>query len=149
MATTTTKLYGQFLMNALKALVTDISSSGTDIKACLLLDTYTFSQDNHVSYNDIKAYEVANGNGYTTGGASLTTKALSYSTKVTMFDADDVAWASSSITARYAALYDNSPSGDSNKKLLLLIDFGENKSTSSSTFLIAWSISGIFTITVA
>ena len=69
--------------------------------------------------------------------------------KVMTFDADDVAWANSTITARYAVIYDATPAADADKKLLAYVDFGADKSSSSGTFQITWNASGIFTVTAA
>lgn len=54
--------------------------------------------------------EVANGNGYTTGGDSVTATWTESSGTVT-FDSDDPSWTASggSITARFAVVYDDTP----------------------------------------
>lgn len=85
--------------------------------------------------------EVANGNGYTTGGATVTTPAFS-GTTTTVFDADDTSWTfSASKTARYGVLY-----GSSSSKLIGYLDFGSDQ-TSGGTFTITWNASGILNIT--
>ena len=57
--------------------------------------------------------EVANGNGYTTGGVALTNVVLTRSGNVVTFDCDDAVWNASggSITARYAVIYRNATDG--------------------------------------
>jgi hypothetical protein len=148
----TNKLYGNIFYNALMADITDISSAGTTIKCCLLDSGYTFNQDTHVSYNDIAADEISSSSpniGYTTGGATLTGKTLSYSNKVTTFDSVDASWSTATFTARYAVVYDDTPAAAADKKLLCIVDFGEDKSASAATFQIVWSASGIFSVTVA
>jgi len=144
----TAKLYGNFHLNASKKLINDLSSAATTIKVALCTSTYTPSQDNHTSYNDITG-EVAAGGGYSTGGATLATKTVTYAGTVVTFDADDVSWAASTITARYAVVYDATPAGATDKKLIGYIDFGGNMSTASATFQIVFNASGIFTVTVA
>ncbi|MGA2159115.1 MAG: hypothetical protein ABSG90_07835 [Dehalococcoidia bacterium] len=142
------KVYSKMHLNALKKLISDLSASGSTIKVSLHTSSYTPNQDTHESHADL-TNEVASGNGYTTGGVTLANKALTASGKVTTFDADDVSWANSSITARYAVIYDATPAADADKKLLAYVDFGADKTSSSGTFQITWNASGIFTVTVA
>jgi hypothetical protein len=93
--------------------------------------------------------EVANGNGYTTGGVTLANKAVTQSGKVVKFDADDVSWTNSTITARYAVIRTVPNGTAANQKLLAYVDFGVDKISSSGTFAITWNASGIFTDTAA
>jgi hypothetical protein len=90
--------------------------------------------------------EVANGNGYTTGGATLSGVAVStVTTNDAMFDANDVTWSASggSITASYARIVNSTDSTP-----LAFIDFGGSQSAGSGTdFKIVWNSSGIFTFT--
>jgi hypothetical protein len=149
MANPTAYIFGNAIHAAFSALVSDLDGAGTTLKCALLLDTYPFNQDTHISYADILAYE-ASGAGYSAGGVALTSPVLSYATKVTSFDCDDPLWITVTVsTVRYAAIYDSTPSGNSNKKLLVLIDFGENKAASAGTFKIVLSAAGVFSITVA
>ena len=105
-------------------------------------------QDANDYLDDLTDHEVANGNGYATGGATLASKTCVASGKVTTFDAADTAWTTSTITARYAVIY--FASGTASTSLLIgYIDFGADQSSSSGTFQITWNASGIFTITVA
>jgi hypothetical protein len=142
------KWYGQAY---LKAFNKEIDWDSDTIKVALFTTTYTPDQDTHV-YFDVSCTsgQIANGNGYTTGGATLANKTIGYTgaTNVTKFDADDVSWTSSSITAaRYAVIYDDSPA--SNKPLLGYVDFGEDRTSSSGTLQITWDAAGILTITPA
>ncbi len=145
----TLKFYGQFHLNLLNnKFNADLEASGTVVKAVLLTDAYTFNQDTHESYADISASEVANGNGYTTGGLTLTNKSASYASRVTTYDADDPTWAATSITAKYCVLVFYTPAAAADKKLILCLDFGENKTTSANTFEVDWDTGGIWTMTV-
>jgi hypothetical protein len=114
----------------------------------LCTSTYVPDQDNHV-FKDVSVTNEVSGTGYTTGGTALTSKTLTYTaaTNVIMFDAADVTWASSTITARYAVIYDDTPA--SNKPLLGYVDFGADQSSSNGNFTITWDVNGIFTITAA
>lgn len=145
MAAVTSKMYGQFLRKALNKEV-DWDSDTIKVMLCTAL---TIDQDGDVYLADVTKTEVASGNGYTTGGATLANKTITYAggTNVIKLDADDAAWANSTITARYAVIYDDAPA--TNKPVLGYVDFGENKSSSTGTFTVAWNASGIATITVS
>jgi len=110
------------------------------IKVALLGSTYTPSQS-HASWSNVSSHEVS-GTGYTAGGEALSNKGITPDTNNirSTFDADDVTWANSEITARYAVLYDDTASG---KPLIALVDFGEEKSSSNGSFTIQWHADGI------
>jgi hypothetical protein len=133
----TAKMYGQVSLKAFTGLV---NLSNDTIKVMLCTSGYTPDQDNHILVTDVNN-EVA-GTGYTTGGATLANKTINYdvSTNTVKFDADDVAWANSTITAaRYAIIYDSTTG-----ILLGYVDFGVDKSTTNITFNIEWDSAGIF-----
>ena len=96
-------------------------------------------------FEDDLTNEVANGNGYTTGGQLLANKSASYTgaTNTMMFDADDSVWASSTITARYAVIRDTTPGSAATNPLLGYIDFGEDVSSVNGPFTITWNAAGI------
>ena len=116
------------------------------IKVMLCTNAYTPDQDAHI-YKSAITNEVAGGNGYTTGGATLANKTLTYTgaSNTIKFDADDTQWTSSTITARYAVIYDDTPAVDSAKPLLGYVDFGADVSSSNGTFQITWDANGILT----
>jgi hypothetical protein len=137
--------YGQSL---LKALNKEIDFDTDTIKVMLCTSTYVPNQDTHV-YKDVSVTNEVTGTGYTAGGVALTTKTIAYdgTTNIIKLDADDVTWASSTITARYAVIYDDSPA--SNKPLLGYVDFGADQSSSAGNFTITWDVNGILKITVS
>lgn len=93
--------------------------------------------------------EVANGNGYTTGGATLTNVTVTKTGNDAAFDADDVSWSASggSITASYGILVNTTDSGS---PPVLFVDFGGSQSAGDGTqFKVIWAASGIITGTVA
>jgi hypothetical protein len=143
----TAKLYGQFF-NALANKEIDLNSD--TIKVALCTSSYTPDQDTHNYYDDL-TNQVANGNGYTTGGATLASPTFTYTgaSNVFKFDADDVTWSSSTITARYAVVYDDTPATSGTKPLICYVDFGADVSSTSSNFTITWNADGIFTVTVS
>ena len=77
--------------------------------------------------------EVANGDGYTTGGETLTISANPTSSGTTAYlDFSDVTWSDATITARGALIY---KSGGSDPAIAVL-DFGEDKTATSGDFTI-------------
>lgn len=141
------KLYGSFIA---KALNKEIDLDTDTIKVALLTSAYTPNQDVHDYFDDVVANEVT-GTGYTAGGATLTGKSVSYnpSTNETTFDADDVTLASSTITARYAVVYDASPATNATRPLIGYVDFTSDQSSTNGNFTITWDATGIVKITVA
>ncbi len=94
--------------------------------------------------------EVANGNGYTTGGESLAGVTWSQSSGVATLDANDIEWTASggSITARYAVVYSDTASGSDLIGYFLLDDTPTDvTATDGNTLTIKWNASGIFTLT--
>jgi hypothetical protein len=68
--------------------------------------TLSAATDGYITSN-----EVANGNGYTTGGVALASKAVTENSTSGVFDADDPQWTSATFTARGALIY-NKTLGD-------------------------------------
>jgi hypothetical protein len=141
------KLYGQFLA---KALNKEVDWDSDTIKVALLTSSYTPNQDTHDYYDDVSTYEVS-GTGYTAGGQTLGSKTVSYdaATNVIVLDAADTTWTSSTITARYAVVYDDSGATAGAKALIGYVDFSSDQSSTSGNFTITWDATGIVRITVA
>jgi hypothetical protein len=141
------KLYGQFLSQALNK---EIDWDTDTIKVALLTNSYTPDQDAHNYYDDVVANEVT-GTGYTAGGNTLANKTNTYNsaTNVIVLDADDTTWSSSTITARYAVVYDATPATNATKPLIGYVDFGSDQSSNNGNFTITWDATGIVRITVA
>lgn len=141
----TAKWYGNAF---LKAFNKEVDWDSDTVKVALCTSSYTPDQDAHDYFNDI-TNEVS-GAGYTAGGATLTGKTLTYigSTNTVKFDANDITWSSSTITARYAIIY-VATGNAATSPLLGYVDFGENISSSNGNFTITWHENGIFTITPA
>jgi hypothetical protein len=141
------KLYGQFLSQALNK---EIDWDTDTIKVALLTNAYTPDQDAHNYLDDVVANEVS-GTGYTAGGNTLANKTNAYNagTNVIVLDADDTTWSSSTITARYAVVYDATPATNATKPLIGYVDFGSDQSSSNGNFTITWDATGIVRITVA
>ncbi len=141
------KLYGQFLQ---KALNKEVDFDSDTIKVALLTSSYSPNQDTHDYYDDVVANEVT-GTGYTTGGATLASKTSTYDSanNVIVLDAADVTWSSSTITARYAVVYNDSGATAGTKPLIGYVDFSSDQSSTNGNFTITWDATGIVRITVA
>jgi len=131
-----------------KAFNKEIDFDTDTIKVALTTSAYTPDQDAHDYFNDIT--NQVTGTGYTAGGVTLASKTIGYTngTNVTKFDAADVSWTSSTITARYAVIYVDTGTA-STSALLAYVDFATDQSSSSGTFSIVWDAAGIFTTTAA
>ena len=140
----TTKTYGSLIT---KAFNKEIDWDTDTIKVALVANTYTPNQDTHDYWDDVSANEIS-GTGYTAGGITLSSKTVGYTagTNVTKFDAADVSWTSSTLTARYAVIYLSTATA-STSPLIGYIDFGSDQSSSAGTFSIVWDSAGIFTTT--
>lgn len=136
----TVKMFGQAPLNAFEG-VFDYDTNAIKVA---LFTTNTINQntdDNYTAFA-LANTEVANGNGYTTAGATLATKTHTSTTLVTSLGAANTAWTTATFTARTAVVYDSVTD-----KLLGYVDFGANQSVVAGTFTIAWSGGIIATIT--
>lgn len=141
------KVYGNAIA---KAFNKEVDYDTDTIKVMLLSSAYTPNQDSHSYVSDVRANEVT-GTGYTAGGATIANKLVTYdaATNTTKFDADDVTWAASTITARYAVVYDDAGATDATKPLLAYFDFTTDRASSNGEFTIRWGADGIFSATAA
>jgi hypothetical protein len=141
------KMYGQFLA---KALNKEVDFDSDTIKVALVSSAYTPNQDSHDYWDDVAANEVT-GTGYTAGGATLSGKTVTYdgASNVVVLDANDVVWASSTVTARYAVIYDDSGATNAQKVLIGYVDFGSDQSSTNGNFTVTWDATGIIRLTVA
>tara|TARA_R110002111_G_C5932422_1_gene366907 strand:- start:499 stop:939 length:441 start_codon:yes stop_codon:yes gene_type:complete len=95
--------------------------------------TLSAATDGYITSN-----EVANGNGYTTGGNALASKAVTENSTSGVFDAADPEWTSATFTARGALIY-NKSLGDTTSNArgaIAILDFGGDFSVSGGTFKI-------------
>jgi hypothetical protein len=118
-----------------------------DTYKVILCTAATFDATN-TTLAAITKTEVANANGYTTGGLALTGVAVSIvSTSNAKFDADDASWSASggSIAAAKAILFNDT---DTDDPPVALIDFdGTVTAADGTNFVIRWNSNGIFTFT--
>ena len=90
--------------------------------------------------------EMANGNGYTTGGKTLTTVTVTLAGGIAHVDADDVTWAAITKTGiKYAVLYDDT---NANKALIGFFELnaGGTISPVGNDLSVLWAADGIFTL---
>ena len=143
----TAKMYANAMKNFAEKKMDLVSDT---IKVALCASGYSVNQQTDDFWNDASGSEVASGNGYTTGGATLSNKTSAVATLTYTFDNTvDTTWSTSTITARYAVIYDSSPAGATAQPLVCYIDFGQDMSSSNGNFTISWNASGIFTATVS
>lgn len=119
------------------------------IKVALVTATYTPAQATDQYWSTPVANEVA-GTGYTAGGMTLASKTAATSGLVTTFTGAATSWPTSTITARYAVVYDSTPGTSASDPLIAYVDFGANVSSTAGTFTITWDVvNGIFQVTVS
>lgn len=121
------------------------------IRVALFTSSYTPSAA-HTAYSGL-TNEVANGNGYTTGGEALTSVQWNQASGTATFDAADTEWTATggSIVCRYAVLY-NADAGGSNDLIgYILLDNtpADVTVTDTNTLTLQWNGSGIFTLAPA
>lgn len=142
----TGKFFGLALQSAFNK---EIDLDSDTLKVMLCNSTYVPDQDTH-RYKSSVTNEVT-GTGYTAGGATLASVTVAYNaaTNTLTLDAADTAWSGSTITARYAVIYDATPGTDATRPLIAYIDFGADVSTTAGTFTITWDAAGIASLTAA
>lgn len=116
------------------------------IKVMLLTSSHTTNVDTQDNISDVNANEVT-GAGYTAGGATLANKSVTVddANDKAYFDADNVTWSSSTITARYAVIYKDTGT-PATSTILDIKDFGQDETSSGGNFTIQWDAGGIFDI---
>jgi hypothetical protein len=84
---------------------------------------------------DTTAYATTNevvGTGYTAGGETLTTVAVTLDGAVAIVDFDNVTWSSADFTARGALIYNSSKSN----KAVAVFNFGSDRTASDGDFVV-------------
>jgi hypothetical protein len=119
------------------------------IRVSLHTSTYTPDQDAHDYQNDL-TNEIAATGGYSTGGATLGSKTVTYTgaTNKHVLDAADIQYASSTITFRTAVIYDDSPATGATKPLIGYQQSDADIISTGGNLDIVWNASGIVEITV-
>ncbi|MEK9954898.1 MAG: hypothetical protein VW577_05770 [Pelagibacteraceae bacterium] len=92
----------------------------------------------------ITSAEIANGNGYTTGGEALSVTNVTVDGSVAIVDFADVSWTSATFTARGCLIYNSSQSN----KTVAVVDFGGDKTATNGTFTVQFPAAGATTAIV-
>lgn len=140
----TEDIYNEF-PNRLQSGSVGQDLNSADIKVALLTSSHTPAPESNASWADVSANE-ASGTGYTAGGQTISNFSVTADSgnRLVTADGDDVEWTNSTIDASYAVVYNASPSTDSNKDLIMLIDFGGQESSENASFTIQWDSNGIY-----
>lgn len=102
----------------------------SDTFKMILMDTgFTFDPDTHHGYSDVSASELSNGNGYTTGGATMSGVAVTEndSTDLCEITWNNVTWTASGGSigpSPGAIIYDDTASSPQADTIIGYIDFG-------------------------
>lgn len=135
------------IFNSFKQKIMDgsIDLDTDTIKVALVTVTYAPDQDTHVFFSSVTNEVV--GTGYTAGGSALAGKAVTADTvdNEGVFDANDVTWATSTITARAAVLYKDTGVA-ATSPLICYIDFVSDKVSTAGNFTISWNSEGILNL---
>ena len=108
----------------------NIDPSTDTCKIILMASGFIFNKATHHAYADVSASELATASGYTAGGQTLTTPAITeddtnHVGKVTW---DNAQWtATGTIIARGAIIYDDTPTTPTADPIIGYIDFGSNQ----------------------
>lgn len=143
----TPRLYSRVFLSAFNKEINLVN----DAIACTLHGVgYAPDQDVHQYVSSLSA-ELTTANGYTVGGQNLVNDTFTYTaaTNVLMYDADDVVWPTTSITARTAVLSDRTPATAATQPLIAYQLSDVDIVSNNGEFRVAWAAAGIFTITVA
>jgi hypothetical protein len=136
--------------NFYKLLASGTIDLTTDnIYVALLSGSYT-PNTGHTLFSDVAAYESVDSVGtYHQGGSLLQGRTLSFSSNKLVFDASDVSWTPSTITASGAVMWVSGVS-PSQHYLILWKDLGGNQSSTNAAFSITWNNTyGLLTLSTA
>lgn len=146
MAAGTFTLYGAAIESIAKGAI-DLD---TDTFVAVLVGAgYTPSNDADDTWSDLSAEELTTGSGYTAGGIALSSVTVTRSGATVTFDAADLSWTSSTLTAKYVVLVRRAGASLVAGDLLLgyaELEAGGTVSTTNGTLAVNWNASGIFTI---
>ena len=130
-------IYNSFLEDVNRG---NIDPDTDTFRMLLVTSSYTPNKDTHDRRDDV-TNEVANGNGYTTGGITVTCTVARDNTtdRVTLTFAGG-SWPTSTITARAAVVYKSRGGAGSADELVFYNDFGSNVTTAATTLTVAASV---------
>ena len=112
-----------------KEILEGVHAAADTYKIALFTDAATLSAAT-TAYSSTN--EVANGNGYTTGGATLSGLTTGLADSVAYITFSDASWTNATITARGCLIYNSSKSN----KAVAAFDFGGNITSTNGTFTV-------------
>jgi hypothetical protein len=120
----------------------------SDTLKCALLNSGYVPNSDHTYWSNVSGYQLSAGNGYTSGGATVTgTVSSNTSLNKSIFDISDPTWTASGGAIgpfRYGALYDDT---SATKPLIYLFDFSTDQTANNGADItIQVSSSGLLTI---
>jgi len=127
----------------------DVAKNNIDLDTdtfYIMLVTSSYTQSDAHSKRSNITNEVT-GTGYTAGGKTIGTPTVTKSGNITTFDAPDVTWATSTITARGAVIYKSRGGASSADELVCFLDFLSDKTSTAGDFTVSFNASGIITFT--
>lgn len=117
------------------------------IKLALVLDTYTKDLTDTI-WSEISTYEVATGDGYTTGGTTLAGSDVTHSGTVSTWNATDVTFTALTKTFMFGVLYAVGTLNGVVNPLIAIVLFNTtpaNVSVSTTDYVVTWNVSGLMT----
>jgi hypothetical protein len=124
--------------------------TGDAIYVMLTSGAYTPAQDTHDTYYDVRPNEVYDtvSQVYVSGGLPLQNVTVTTEgpagARTGVFDADNLTWSNSTITASGAVLWKSGGDAAADRPLISYSDFGADKVSSAGDFVLNWSSTGIF-----
>ncbi len=122
-----------FKTNLLKGVFNfDTSGNGGNTFKCALytsISGYSTSSTVYQTGNEVSS----SGTNYTTAGNTLTNAGVAISSNIAFIDFDDLTFSSVTLTAAGAAIYKSTGGGN---QLVLVLDFGGNKTATNGDFVI-------------
>ncbi|RLC74171.1 MAG: hypothetical protein DRI61_17130 [Chloroflexi bacterium] len=120
----------------------DIDFDTDTVKCALMASGFTFDKDAHATWADVSADELAEGNGYTSGGNTLTLSSIAEDdtndrAEVTYNDTEWIASGGNIGPTPGAILYDDTTADDT---VIGYIDFGGDKTAQDGQKLIIKNI---------
>lgn len=130
----------QFLATGAVDLDTDT------FKLMLTTSTYSPNRDTH-NFRDDVTNEVS-GTGYSAGGVTLASVAVTYDTASdeVRIDWADAAWTTATFTTRYGVIYKSRGGASSADELVALLDFGGDQTVTGANFTIQFNANGVLYI---
>lgn len=126
-----TAMCTSFKQEILQGLHNFTASTGDTFKIALFTSDATLGAST-TAYSSTN--EVSNGNGYTTGGETLTNITPTTSGTTALVDFDDVTWETASFTARGSLIYNDS----NDDRAVIVNDFGSDKTASGGDFQVTF-----------